>query len=52
MDLSRQWVRQSCQPDSKLLLLEHAALVHSYAALLAAGHAATRVLTGPRTGLT
>jgi hypothetical protein len=36
MDLSDQWVRQGCQPDSGLLPLEHAALVRSYAALLAA----------------
>jgi hypothetical protein len=38
MDLSDQWVRQGCQPDSRLLPLEHAALVRSYAALLAAVH--------------
>jgi len=38
MDLSDQWVRQGCQPDSRLLPLEHAALVRSYTALLAAVH--------------
>ena len=38
MDLSDQWIRQGCQPDSSLLPLEHAALVRSYAALLAAVH--------------
>jgi hypothetical protein len=38
MDLSDQWVRQGCQPDSPLLPLEHAALVRCYAALLAAVH--------------
>jgi hypothetical protein len=38
MDLSDQWVREGCQPDSPLLPLEHAALVRSYAALLAAVH--------------
>jgi hypothetical protein len=38
MDLSDEWVRQGCQPDSGLLLQEHAALVRSYAALLAAVH--------------
>ena len=38
MDLSDQWVEQGCQPDSPLLPLEHAALVRSYAALLAAVH--------------
>jgi hypothetical protein len=38
MDLSDQWVREGRQQDSKLLLLEHAALVRSYAALLAAVH--------------
>ncbi|HXP53720.1 MAG TPA: hypothetical protein VN847_02135 [Streptosporangiaceae bacterium] len=38
MDLSDQWVRQGRQPDSGLLPLEHAALVRSYAALLAAVH--------------
>ena len=38
MDLSDEWVRQGCPPDSGLLLQEHAALVRSYAALLAAVH--------------
>jgi hypothetical protein len=38
MDLSDQWVKEGCQPDSRLLPLEHAALVRSYAALLAAVH--------------
>ena len=38
MDLSDQWVSQGCQPDSPLLAREHAALVRSYAALLAAVH--------------
>jgi hypothetical protein len=38
MDLSDEWVRQGCQPDSPLLPLEHAALVRCYAALLAAVH--------------
>ena len=38
MDLSDEWVRQGCQPDSWLLPMEHAALVRSYAALLAAVH--------------
>jgi hypothetical protein len=38
MDLSDEWVRQGCRPDSRLLPLEHAALVRSYAALLAAVH--------------
>ena len=38
MDLSDQWVREGCQPDSPLLPLEHAALVRCYAALLAAVH--------------
>jgi hypothetical protein len=38
MDLSDQWVKEGRQPDSKLLPLEHAALVRSYAALLAAVH--------------
>jgi hypothetical protein len=36
MDLSDQWVREGCPPDSALLPLEHAALVRAYAALLAA----------------
>jgi hypothetical protein len=38
MDLSDEWIRQGCQPDSRLLPLEHAALVRAYAALLAAVH--------------
>jgi hypothetical protein len=38
MDLSDQWIREGCQPDSGLLPLEHAALVRAYAALLAAVH--------------
>jgi hypothetical protein len=38
MDLSDQWIRDGCRPDSALLPLEHAALVRSYAALLAAVH--------------
>jgi hypothetical protein len=38
MDLSDQWVRDGCPPDSPLLPLEHAALVRAYSALLAAVH--------------
>jgi len=38
MDLSDQWVREGCQPDSRLLSYERAALVRAYAALLAAVH--------------
>ena len=38
MDLSDEWIRQGCRPDSELLPLEHAALVRCYAALLAAVH--------------
>ncbi len=38
MDLSDRWVAEGCQPDSPLLALEHATLVRSYAALLAAVH--------------
>jgi len=38
MDLSDQWVADGCQPDSPLLPLERAALVRSYASLLAAVH--------------
>jgi hypothetical protein len=38
MELSDQWVSEGCQPDSELLPLEHAALVRSYAALLATVH--------------
>jgi hypothetical protein len=40
MDLSDEWVRQGCPPGSGLLAREHAALVRSYAALLAAVHRA------------
>ena len=38
MDLSDQWVREGCPPDSLLLSYERAALVRAYAALLAAVH--------------
>ena len=38
MGLSDQWVAEGCLPDSPLLPQEHAALVRSYAALLAAVH--------------
>jgi len=38
MDLSDQWVAEGRDPQSPLLPLEHAALVRSYAALLAAVH--------------
>ncbi len=38
MDLSDQWVREGCLPDSALLSHERAALVRAYAALLAAVH--------------
>jgi hypothetical protein len=38
MDLSDQWVREGCQPGSPLLPAERAALIRSYAALLAAVH--------------
>jgi hypothetical protein len=38
MDLSDQWVREGRRADSPLLPLERAALVRSYAALLAAVH--------------
>ena len=38
MDVSDQWVAEGCQRDSPLLAVEHAALVRSYAALLAAVH--------------
>ena len=38
MELSDQWVKQGCRPDSPLLPLEHAALVRAYAALLSAVH--------------
>ncbi|MFY9851322.1 MAG: hypothetical protein WAK83_27455 [Trebonia sp.] len=35
MDLSDQWVRTGCRPDSPLLSLERAALIRAYTALLA-----------------
>jgi hypothetical protein len=38
MGISDQWVAEGRHPDSPLLALEHAALVRSYAALLAAVH--------------
>jgi hypothetical protein len=38
IDISDQWVADGCRADSPLLPLEHAALVRSYAALLAAVH--------------
>jgi len=38
MDLSDRWVAEGCLPDSPLLAPEHAALVRSYAALLATVH--------------
>ena len=38
MDLSDQWVREGCRPDSPLLPRERAALVRAYATLLAAVH--------------
>ena len=38
MDLSDQWVREGCLPDSLLLSYQRAALVRAYAALLAAIH--------------
>jgi hypothetical protein len=38
MDLSDEWIRQGRQPESRLLPLERAALVRSYAAMLAAVH--------------
>jgi hypothetical protein len=38
MDISDQWVAEGCPADSPLLALERAALVRSYAALLAAVH--------------
>jgi hypothetical protein len=38
MDLSDQWVREGCRPDSPLLPLERAALVRAYTALVAAVH--------------
>jgi hypothetical protein len=38
MDLSDRWVREGCDRDSPLVAEERAALVRSYAALLAAVH--------------
>jgi Family of unknown function (DUF5995) len=38
MDISDRWVEEGCQPGSPLLAGERAALVRSYAALLAAVH--------------
>ena len=38
MDISDQWGDEECRPDSPLLPAERAALVRSYAALLAAVH--------------
>jgi hypothetical protein len=38
MDLSDRWLREGRDPGSPLLRLEHAALVRTYAALLAAVH--------------
>jgi len=38
MDISDEWVADGCRADSPLLPREHAALVRSYAALLAAVH--------------
>lgn len=38
MDHSDRWVREGCDPGSPLVFLERAALVRSYAALLAAVH--------------
>jgi Family of unknown function (DUF5995) len=38
MDASDKWVASGCPPDSPLLIAERAALVRSYAALLAAVH--------------
>jgi len=38
MDLSDEWIRQGRQPESRLLPLERAALIRSYAAMLAAIH--------------
>ena len=47
MDLSDQWVTEGCLPGSPLLPQEHAALVRSYAALLAAVHHCSRPRPGP-----
>ena len=38
MDLSDEWVGQGCPPHSSLIVAERAALVRSYASLLAAVH--------------
>ena len=38
MDLSDEWVAQGCPPHSSLIAAERAALVRSYASLLAAVH--------------
>jgi hypothetical protein len=38
MEISDQWATEGRHPDSPLLALEHAALVRSYAALLAVVH--------------
>jgi hypothetical protein len=38
MRTSDRWVEEGCEPDSGLIALERAALVRSYAALLAAVH--------------
>ena len=38
MELSDQWIREGCRPDSRLLSAERAALVRAYASLLAAVH--------------
>ena len=40
MDISDRWIEQGCDPDSPLIPKERAALVRSYAALLAAVHQA------------
>jgi len=47
MDLSDQWVREGCRPDSRLLSAERAALVRAYAALLAAVHHQDRAVHHP-----
>jgi hypothetical protein len=47
MDLSDQWVREGCPPDSPLLPLERAALVRAYAALLAAVHSEPQPARAP-----
>ena len=50
MDLSDQWVAEGCRPDSPLLPQEHAALVRSYAALLAAVHGLAPGAAEPQAG--